>query len=159
VGKVQNIMSWTYTVDKGIKNQNTDFEIDFNSNRTELREKLTFEKVKNKGRFDREDSYEGILGTDDFIRLSFDDSDKLQEIEMLSGTVYVNEIRITIGGRLKQTKEKLENTGLTFIDSDYGFTNKNFKFDLGDGEKSGGNNDEISWFYASTDISHLLEDG
>jgi hypothetical protein len=150
-------MSWNYTVDKGIKDLSTGQSIDFDSTRDDLRQIFRFDPSTNIGRFESEDSYENINGSGDWIRLSFDKEQKLREIEILSGTIYLDDKEIAIDGDLIKTIKELEKLGTKFIENDYGFVSPEFKFDLGDSEKSGGDDNKISWFYSSTDIDHLLE--
>lgn len=150
-------MSWIYTVDKGIKDSNSGQSIDFDFTRDNLRQLLNFDSSINNGRFESEDNYENINGSGDWIRLSFDKQQKLREIEILSGTIYIADKQIIIEGDLSNTIKELEKLGTKFIEHDYGFVSREFKFDLGDSEKSGGDDNKISWFYSSTDINHLLE--
>lgn len=150
-------MSWIYTVDKGIKDSKSGQSIDFDSTRDKLRQLLNFDPSINNGRFESEDSYENINGSGDWIRLSFDKEERLKEIEILSGTIYLDNKEIAIEGNLTKTIKELEKLGTKFIEHDYGFVSREFKIDLGDSEKSGGDDNKISWFYTSTDINHLLE--
>ncbi len=150
-------MSWIYTVDKGIKDLSSGQSIDFDSTRDDLRQLLKFDSSINLGRFDSEDSYKNINGSGDWIRLSFDDGQRLREIEILSGTIFLDDKEIAIEGNLLKTIKELEKLGTKFIENDYGFASPEFKFDLGDSEKIGGDDNKISWFYSSTDITHLLE--
>ena len=108
------------------------------------------------GRFDSEDSYENLNGSGDWIRLSFDKGQQLREIEILSGAIYLADKEITIDGHLIKTIKELEKLGIKFIENDYGFVSPEFKFDLGDSEKTGGDDNKIGWFYSTTDIDHLL---
>src|SRR5689334_17818814 len=149
-------MSWIYTVDKGIKHSFSGQSIDFETARGDLRKLLRFDPLSNNGRYDSEDSYENLGGTGDWIRLSFDEQQKLREIEILSGTIHLNDKEISLNGNLVNTLKELETLGTKFIENDYGFVSREFKFDLGDSEKSGGASNEISWFYCSTDVSHLV---
>jgi hypothetical protein len=149
-------MSWIYTVDKGIKDSSSGQSIDFDSGRDDLRHLLNFDPLKNTGRFDSEDSYENINGTEDWLRLSFDKEERLREIEILSGTIYLDDKEIRIEGDLIKTIKELEKLGTKFIENDYGFVSPEFKFDLGDSEKTGGDDNKISWFYSTTNIDHLL---
>ncbi|MBN8653427.1 MAG: hypothetical protein J0L67_18510 [Cytophagales bacterium] len=150
-------MSWTYKVDKGVTDLSSGQRINFDAFRDDIRKKFKYDPIKNIGRFENEDSYENINSSGDWIRLSFDKQQKLKEIEILSGTVYFDDKEIKIDGDLRQTIEELEKRGTKFIQNDYGYVSREFKFDLGDSEKSGGENNKINWFYTSTDVDHLLE--
>ena len=149
-------MSWIYLVNKGIKHSVTGLSIEFEADREFLRKVLSFDPQKNIGRFDREDSYETIGDSSDWIRLTFDDEHKLREIEVILGTVSLGDLEIFIEGDLRATIAKLETLGIRLIRNDYGYVSNEFKFDLGDGELTEGEENKISWFYASTDVSHLI---
>jgi len=149
-------MSWIYTVDKGIRDSSSGQSIDFDSKRSDLRQILKFDHLRNAGRFENEDSYENINGNGDWLRLSFDKEERLREIEIISGTIYLEDKKIMIDGDLTRTIEELEKLGTEFVEHDYGYVSREFKFDLGDSEKAGGEINKICWFYSSTDISHIL---
>lgn len=150
-------MSWIYSVDKGLENSKHSLTIEFGNKRAALRRLLSYSESVNTGRGDTEDSYNNIGNSKDWLRLAFDDNDDLQEIEVLTGRVIFKDVEIKVDGDLRSTIENFLAKGVKLQEHDYGFVSTEYKFDLGDGSKSGGEDDKISWFYASTDVRHILE--
>jgi hypothetical protein len=144
-------MTWIYTADKGIQNLETGIQINFGTDRNELRRLLAYNEQKNHGRFESEDSYEDVFYSKDWIRISFDGNQRLHEIEIIIGTVDIHGVDTTVNQNLSTTLEKLRSRGLRLEKDDYGYLCFDYKFHIGDSGDSGGVDDQIGWVYLTRD--------
>ncbi len=143
-------MAWRYIIDEGIAHTLSGLSIAYQTNRLELRKLLRYSKV-DKGRFDNEDSYKDIRGSD-WIRVGFDDKNELSEIEVLSGTLIVEGIAISTGSNLQAALAALRTKGWTFTEGDYSFTCRQLKIDIYDSEKFGGVDNQVHGVYTALDF-------
>ena len=148
-------MNWKYNKKIGIEYLPSNLELNFGEPRNVIRSLLNFDSSTNFGRSEPEDSFENVLGSSSWIRLTFDQENKLDEIEILAGKIEFQNKVIEIGGDLIKTIESLKKIGCDWIESDYSYTDFSNLIDIGDSLKSGGSENEISWFYTSLDFSHL----
>lgn len=146
-------MEWIYKVKEGLFSMDSKINLVFGDDRQIIRNLLKFDIQQNKGRNENEDSYNLPLSSN-WIRLNFQNS-KLNEIEILSGTVFVDNIEIIVEGNLTNTLNALKKKGFIFRKGDYSYTEFKNLFDIGDSEENGGKPNKISWFYTSTDFEHL----
>ncbi len=145
----------TYNKNQGVLISNSDLNLIFGTDRKLFRDYFHYEQSKNRGRNDNEDSYPSIL-KDTWFRLSFVDN-ILDEIEILNGSVYVDNCEIKIGGTLDKTITNLCDKGFSFIKGERSYTDFNNLFDIGDSEENGGETNKIAWFYTAKNIDHLKE--
>lgn len=151
-------MSWIFKEDSGLSLTDGSLHLSWGSKRDKLRSELGFKESDNLGRYASEDNYEKINGSSDWLRLSFNETNDLKEIEVLSGCIIIGDVEVQVGGILSKTIEELkERYSCDFEEGDYGFTEFSKNFDLGDSLKSGGDNNKIAWFYTAEDLSHLKE--
>jgi len=148
-------MNWTYIKNTGLQSDNSHIKLTFGSDRQSLRTLLDYDPDKNKGRFDTEDSYGNSL-PDNWFRLHFEDN-KLFEIELLGGTVMVDNVPIKIDDDLKRTLTRLIQKGFVFNKGDYSYTDFFNLIDIGDSEENGGEPNQIRWFYTASNFDHMRD--
>jgi len=149
-------MNWEYIKNIGVIFSKDLLIFKFGEKRSVFRANLKYKKQSNSGRSPNEDSYENVLGTKDFLRLSFNNKDELEEIEILRGQVLFDKVAISINGNLSETLAILEKScSCKFHVGDISYTDFENKFDLGDSYKNGAEKNSIAWFYTAPDLSHL----
>ncbi len=146
-----------YIQDIGIEILEDKAKISYVMTRELIRNMLRFDPQFNSGRHEHEDSYENVLGSKSWIRLSFDSSNSLDEIEIITGNIIVNGVTVSIDGNLNETLSELQKIGCEFIERDYGWTDFSKKIDIGDSGKNGSDSNRISWFYRASNLDHLKE--
>jgi hypothetical protein len=146
-----------YIQDIGIEIPEDKAKISYVMTRELIRNMLRFDPQFNSGRHEHEDSYENVLGSKSWIRLSFDSSNSLDEIEIITGNIIVNGVTVSIDGNLNETLSELQKIGCEFIERDYGWTDFSKKIDIGDSGKNGSDSNRISWFYRASNLDHLKE--
>lgn len=146
-----------YIQDIGIEIPEDKAKISYVMTRELIRNMLRFDPQFNSGRHEHEDSYENVLGSKSWIRLSFDSSNSLDEIEIITGNIIVNGVTVSIDGDLNETLSELQKIGCEFIERDYGWTDFSKKIDIGDSGKNGSDSNRISWFYRASNLDHLKE--
>ena len=128
-------------------------DLNYGLDRNEIRQRLNYTEPDNKGRYENEDSFENVLGSNDWLRLGFDDLQKLVDIEILAGSVLVEGIAVEVMGDLKGIVSKLIGKGYEFSEGEYSFTCESLKIDLGDSKKNGGIDNKIYWFYTAKEMN------
>ena len=108
----------------------------------------------------RRDIYEDYGGADNYFFLNYSEDDKLESLELHSGATIViggfvlhfdDDFDECVGGLDKIDSEKIE-----LEEGSYLF--KNLKITIANSESLGGDGNGLGYFYASRDISHLLEE-
>lgn len=149
---------WEFVPLKGIKCQSVD--LFFNTDRSLIRDLLGNEEEFNFARSQSEDSYQGFQNTDTWLRLMYNESNQLNEIEFLQGSLRINEISI-IGNEKNvfQLKEQLEKMGFNLIhrDDEYWIDVEN-KFTFSSSEDMGGDTNDVVYFYTADNIEHLIDE-
>ncbi len=149
---------WEFVPFKGIKCQSV--ELFFNTERSLIRDLLGNEEEFNFTRAENEDSYHDFQNTDTWIRLIYDESNLLNEIEFLGGTLRVGEI-VIFGNHqdVFQLKEQLEDMEYNVVrkDEEY-WMDANKKITFSSSADMGGEGDEVVYFYTANDMGHLIDE-
>ena len=143
-----------YKKNIGLVSINPPLQLTFGADRQTSRNQLSFDATKNFGRNDNEDSYPDVAGN--WLRLSFTDN-KLEEIELLRGVIFIDNIEIKTGNPLDKTIKSLKDKGFSFKKGFYSYTDFENLVDIGDSEANGGDENEVKWFYTSTNFDHLID--
>jgi len=149
---------WEFVPLKGIKCQSV--ELFFDTDRSIIRDLLGNEEDFNFARSENEDSYQEFQNTETWIRLMYNESNRLNEIEFLQGSLRINEIDII--GRdqnVFQLKEQLEEVGFNIVrkDEEY-WMDIEKKITFSSSEDMGGDGNESVYFYTADDIEHLVDE-
>ena len=149
-------MKWIYTINKGLSYSNdSNIELRFGMARDLVRKMLSYKSETNSGRFASEDSYLNLFDIPEhWIRLGFE-NDKLFDIEVLNGIVIFDDIEIQTRADLKDILDRLKAIGHVFQETDYSFTNRISKIDLGDSEKNGGISNLIYWILVAENFDYM----
>lgn len=151
-------MYWHCTPGKGIVSKEEGIELLFGAPRADIRAKLGYDPAANAGRSPQEDHYgKSLENPAHWIRLGFTPEDKLQEVEILSGTVDVDGVVFeAFNGDLPPVLEALKAKGYAFTRTDYGFTDFERLIDIGESGSNGAEHpDRTSWVYISRSFEHL----
>ena len=149
---------WEFVPLKGIKCQSV--ELFFDTDRSVIRDLLGNEEEFNFARSENEDSYQEFQNTDTWIRLMYNKSNRLNEIEFLQGSLRINEIDI-IGNdqNVFRLKVQLEKVGFNIVrqDEEY-WMDIEKKITFSSSEDMGGDGNESVYFYTAVDIEHLVDE-
>lgn len=157
-GKGQRLnQDWEFIPMKGIKCQTT--EIFFGTDRTINRSLLGNEQEFNFARTLNEDSYQEFQNTETWIRLTYDETDRLDEIEFLQGSLRINQIKL-LGTRQASNElaEKLAEMKFELERQEDYWISKESKFTFSSSEDMGGDTQQCVYFYTANEIGHLLND-
>ncbi|MEO6731292.1 MAG: hypothetical protein ABIN01_08740 [Ferruginibacter sp.] len=106
----------------------------------------------------RRDIYENYQGQDNFFFLNFDINDKLTEIELHRGfKIKIEGVEINFSMDVEKAAELLSNISgdkKQLSDGEYFF--KKLKLTIASSEAMGGDGKELSYFYCSKDVTHLM---
>ncbi|MDF9801420.1 hypothetical protein OKW21_006729 [Catalinimonas alkaloidigena] len=150
-------MNWIYKPDTGIQlDENEKIRIRFGDSREELRSRLNYQKPRIT-RFENEDSYENILGSGDWIRLSFQEN-QLDEIEILIGKITIGKISIAVDEDLDLSLAKFRDEGFGIKEGDMSYVIPELKLDIGDSGKNGGEDNKICWLFMTRDVEYLMNE-
>lgn len=156
-GQILN-QDWEFIPHKGIKCQSV--ELFFNKDRSLIRELLGNEEKFNFSRNGFEDSYQDFQNTETWIRLMYNESNELKEIEFLQGKLRVKDISIIGDGKdVIQLKGELEEMDFNLIrkEHEYWMDEKN-NFTFSSSEDTGGDSTECVYFYTADDMKHLIDE-
>lgn len=107
----------------------------------------------------RRDIYKNYKGQDNFFFLNYDKEDKLRDIEIHHGLeININGANFGFAMDIDKVAELLQNISgdkTQLSDGEYFF--KTLKLTIASGEAMGGEGNELSYFYCSKDITHLIE--
>ena len=145
---------WEFIPNKGIRCESV--ELFFGKARDSIRKLMGNEEQYNFSRSSIEDSYENYQNTRTWIRLTYTENDKLNEIEFLDGTLKLDEIEI-IGYNKNSIQLISELTNMNFKltrREDYWICEKS-KFTFSNSEDMGGDSDECVYFYTANNVAHL----
>lgn len=149
---------WEFVPLKGIKCQSV--ELFFNTDRSVIRDLLGNEEEFNFAHLENEDSYQEFQNTDTWFRLMYNESNQLNEIEFLQGSLRINEI-VIIGNEQNvfQLKGQLEEMDFNIVrrDEEY-WIDADKKISFSSSEDMGGDGNESVYFYTAADIEHLIDE-
>jgi hypothetical protein len=107
----------------------------------------------------RRDIYKNYRGQDNFFFLNFDLADHLIEIEIHHGLdIICRDVTISFAMAIEEAAALLNAISrdkLLLSEGEYLF--KNLKLTIASSEAMGGNGKELSYFYCTNDISHLID--
>ncbi|OQP47728.1 hypothetical protein [Niastella populi] len=107
----------------------------------------------------RRDIYESYQGLDNFFFLNFDENEQLTEVEVHYGlTINVAGVIIDFSMDIEKAADLL--CGISadkkqLSDGEYFF--KNLKLTIASSDSMGGEGNDLSYFYCSKDVSHLVD--
>ena len=108
----------------------------------------------------RRDIYRNFQGQDNLFFLNFDNEDKLRDIEIHYGLdIYINGKVINFSMDIEKVAELLDNISVDkklLSDGEYFF--KDLKVTIANSDAMGGDGKELSYFYCSKDVTHLIDD-
>lgn len=110
--------------------------------------------------YQRRDIYENLSSSENSFFLSYDSQLKLDQIEVHEGiTILIANIVLTFGEDIDKYVLALKSMDDEHLELDEGnHLFKNLKLTISNSEANGGDGNGLSYFYASTDVSHLLGD-
>lgn len=149
---------WEFVPNKGIKCQSV--ALFFKSKRSEICSLMGNEQEFNFALLENEDSYKEFQNSDTWIKLFYDKSDELKEIEFLQGKLRIKDISmIGEGKNVFQLMRELEGLGFNLIrkENNYWLDAKN-KFTISSSEDMGGDSTECVYLYNAYDINHLIDE-
>ena len=107
----------------------------------------------------RRDIYKNYRGQDNFFFLNFDANDRLAEVELHYGFIIsINNVKIDFSMAIENVAELLVNISgdkTQLSPGEYFF--KDLKLTIASGFATDGYGDELSYFYCSKDVSHLVD--
>jgi hypothetical protein len=108
----------------------------------------------------RRDIYTNFKGLDSYFFLNYDNEDKLREIEIHNGLeIDINGEKVSFSMDIDKVVELLQvisGDKIQLSGGEYLF--KNLKLTVASGEVMGGDGNELSYFYCSKDITHLIDE-
>jgi len=106
----------------------------------------------------RRDIYENYKGQENFFFLNFDTNDKLTEIELHHGfNINIEGVDIDFSMDVEKVADLLtsiSNDKKQLSDGEYFF--EKLKLTIASSEAMGGEGNQLSYFYCSKDVTHLL---
>ena len=150
-------MNWNHIKNRGIQSSDGRISLFFNTTKNEIDTAISNDSVTSDGRVENEFCYSNLFNSGLDVRLSFQ-NEKLTEIEILEGTVFVEGVKIHIDSSLMFALLKLRIKGHKPFKHTYGYTFPDLKIDLGDSYENGGDRRVICWFYTAYNIDHLLNE-
>lgn len=144
-------MIWQLIPKKGITTN--ELSISFDDQRTALREALGKSySLSTSQNFPDEDDFqrEGI-----YIRVRYNDDDRVKDIEFLGGDLFYQDISIHDGTTFEKIESAFAEKGLTFRDTQWFGDGKDcveLEISIATREEVGGDSSEIEWVILSNDL-------
>src|SRR5690606_11141824 len=107
----------------------------------------------------KRDVYENLNSKNDMLFLNYDKDNKLRELEIHSGfNILIDNIRLDFGNEISDFINQFQKNGIEYSETEKGnYLLPKLKITIADSESMGGNGTGLSYFYATSDISHLTE--
>ncbi|MGS2727907.1 hypothetical protein ACU8DI_14955 [Psychroserpens sp. BH13MA-6] len=107
----------------------------------------------------KRDVYENLNSKNDMLFLNYDKDNKLRELEVHSGfSILINNVRLDFGNEISDFINQFQKNGIEYLETERGnYLLPKLKITIADSESMGGNGTGLSYFYATSDISHLTE--
>ena len=105
----------------------------------------------------KRDVYENLNSKNDLLFLNYDKENKLSELEVHSGfDILIDSIRLKFGNEISNFIEQFQRIGIEYSETEKGnYLLPKLKITIADSESMGGDGTGLSYFYATSDISHL----
>jgi hypothetical protein len=107
----------------------------------------------------RRDIYKNYQEQDNFFFLNFDENDQLAEVEVHHGLeINIADVSIDFSMDIEKAAEMVEAISgdiKQLSDGEYFF--RNLKLTIASSDAMGGDGNELSYFYCSKDVSHLVD--
>ncbi|WP_303317329.1 hypothetical protein Q4Q34_01390 [Flavivirga abyssicola] len=149
-------------------------KIEWNDERNTVREKIGnrhkeddktidvaqfFEGDESMNIHQKRDVYENLNSKNDILFLNYNKDNKLKELEVHSGfDILIDNIRLGFGNEISDFINQFQKNGIEYSETEKGnYLLKKLKILIADSESMGGNGTRLSYFYATSDISHLAE--
>ena len=107
----------------------------------------------------RRDVYETLNSLKVLVFLNYDHDNKLKEIEVHAGlNVMIDDIKLQFGKDLSEQLNQFQNKGIVYTEIEEGnYLIAELKMTLANSESMGGDGNDLTYIYLSSDISHLSE--
>ncbi|WOD43464.1 hypothetical protein [Hwangdonia lutea] len=149
-------------------------EIQWNEERNSVREKIRkkykeddktidvaqfFDGDESMNIHQKRDVYENQKSENDLLFLNYDKDGKLRDLEVHSGfDILIDNIRLNFGNEILDVINKFNEKGIQHIETEKGnYLLAKLKITIANSKSMGGNGNGLSYFYATSDISHLTE--
>lgn len=149
-------------------------KIEWNTERNSVREKIGnkhkeddrtidiaqfFDGDESMNILQKRDVYENLNSKNDMLFLNYDKNNKLRELEVHSGfNILIDNIRLDFGNEISDFIKQFQIKGIEYSETEKGnYLLPKLKITIADSESMGGNGTGLSYFYATSDISHLTE--
>jgi len=107
----------------------------------------------------KRDVYENLNSKNDMLFLNYDKDNKLKELEVHSGFgILIDNIRLDFRNEISGFIKQFQKNGIEYSETEKGnYLLPKLKITIADNESMGGDGNGLSYFYATSDISHLTE--
>ncbi|HEY5745663.1 MAG TPA: hypothetical protein VIU12_06285 [Chryseolinea sp.] len=107
----------------------------------------------------RRDIYENYGGDNNYFFLNYSEDDKLESLEFHWGaTIMIEGVELNFDQDIDECVSRLDKIDKEKVALEEGsYLFKNLKITIANSESMGGDGNDLGYFYASRDISHLLE--
>lgn len=108
----------------------------------------------------RRDIYANINASNNYLFLNYNSDNALTELEVHWGCrIIVNDVTLDFNSHIRDNVNALSRLNTHCKEIEPGnFLFSNLKLTIADNESLGGEGNNLGYFYASTDIAHLLDD-
>ncbi|TXD80532.1 hypothetical protein ESY86_20665 [Subsaximicrobium wynnwilliamsii] len=165
-------MDIEYLPNKGFILNSLKFE--WNNERNSVREKLGMkhkeeDKIIDVAEFfdgdesmnihQKRDVYENLNSKKDMLFLNYDKENRLRDLEVHYGfDILIDNIRLDFGTEISDLIKQFKNIGTEYSELEKGnYFLPKLKITIADSESMGGDGTGLSYFYATSDISHLTK--
>ncbi|MCK8481710.1 hypothetical protein [Psychroserpens algicola] len=149
-------------------------KIEWNSKRNTVREKLGnkhkeddniidmaqfFDGDESMNIHQKRDVYENLNSKNNMLFLNYDKDNNLKELEVHSGfSILIDNIRLDFGKDISNFIKQFQKNGIEYSETEKGnYLLPKLKITIADSESMGGEGTGLYYFYATSDISHLME--
>lgn len=107
----------------------------------------------------RRDIYENLNSKNDLMFLNYDKENRLIDLEVHYGfDIIIDNIRLDFGNEILDIIKQFQKNGIEYSETEKGnYLLPKIKITIADSESMGGDGTGLSYFYATSDISHLTE--
>ena len=138
---------------KKLNNQHTENDIFFENS-------IFFDGDKSYDIYQKRDVYQNMNNEKNHFFLNYDREEKLESLEVHSGiTISVNDIELVFKKDINDYLKLLKSIGQDYMEIEDGnFLFQNLKVTIANSKSMGGKGKGLSYFYASKNIDHLIEE-
>ena len=107
----------------------------------------------------KRDVYENLNSKKDVLFLNYDKENRLRDLEVHYGfDIIIDNIRLKFGTEISDLIEQFKKNGIEYSELEKGnYFLPKLKITIADSKAMGGVGNELSYFYGTSDISHLTE--